>query len=137
MRYSLPPQTRFFSVTIPALVALGACALMTVNGLSGQADQFTWTILFLSFWVLMDHVVALAHPHTLKLDGTRIALSSFGRTHTYRWSDVHKLRIKRMASGTLYVRINDGGLLKGRYWIPVHKFPDREALSQALIDHQR
>lgn len=137
MRYSLTPQTRFFSVMIPALVAGGVSLFMMVQAVSGQADQFTWTILFLSLWVLIDHVLALAHPDTLDLDDTKIALSSFGRTHTYLWSEVQKLRIKRLASGTLYVRINDGGLLKGRYWIPIHKFPDRESLMKALIDHQR
>ena len=137
MRYSLHPQTRFFSITVPALVAGGVCAVMGVNVVSGQTDQFTWTILLLSGWIVMDHLVALAHPETVDIDDTQIALSSFGRTHTFAWSSVRKLRIKRLASGTFYVRINDGGLFQGRYWIPVHKFPEPSALTQRLIDHQR
>ncbi len=137
MKYTLTPQTRFFSVTIPAMVAGGVSAVMGYQVVSGQADQFTWTILFLSLWVVLDHVLALAHPESIVIDETQIALTSFGRTHAYAWTDIQKLRIKRLASGTLYVRINDGGLLKGRYWIPVHKFPDRLALTQALVDHQR
>jgi hypothetical protein len=86
---------------------------------------------------VFDHVLALAHPESIDIDESRIALSSFGRTHTYPWTSVQRFRIKRLSSGTLYVRINDGGLLKGRYWIPVNKFPDREALTKALVDHQR
>ena len=136
MRHSLTPQTRFFSIIVPAIVAGGVSVAMMVNGINGQADQFTWTILLFSLWVVFDHVVALAHPESIAIDETQIALSSFGRTHTYLWSEVHKLRIKRLASGTLYVRINDGGLLKGRYWIPVYKFPQKEPLTKALIDRQ-
>ena len=137
MQYSLSPQTRFFSILVPALVAGGVSVAMMVNAVKGKADQFTWTILLFSIWVVVDHAVALAHPESITLDEEHIAFTSFGRTHAYPWSSVRKLRIKRLASGTFYVRINDGGLFKGRYWIPVHKFPDHVALSQALIDHQR
>ena len=136
MHASLTPQTRFFSILVPAIVAGGVSAVTMVQAVSGQADQFTWTILLFSLWVVIDHVIALAHPEAIDLDESGIALSSFGRTHAYAWSDVQRFRLKRLASGTLYLRINDGGLLKGRYWIPVHKFADKEALSQALIDHQ-
>jgi hypothetical protein len=134
---SLTPQTRFFSILVPAIVAGGVSVAMMVNGINGQADQFTWVILFFSLWVVFDHVVALAHPDSIAIDDDQVAFSSFGRTHTYAWSSVERFRIKRLASGSFYVRINDGGLLKGRYWIPLHKFPERERLMKTLIDHQR
>lgn len=137
MYVSLHPQTRLFSILVPAIVAGGVSVAMMVNVVNGQADQFTWTILLFSLWVVFDHVVALAHPDSIRIDENQIALSSFGRTHTYAWSNVERFRIKRLASGSFYVRINDGGLLKGRYWIPLHKFPERERLLEALIAHQR
>lgn len=137
MHVSLTPQTRFFSIIVPALVAGGVSIVMVGNVVSGQADQFTWTILLFCLWVVVDHVVALAHPESISVDDQGIALSSFGRTQTFAWSEVTRFRIKRLASGTFYLRINEGGLFKGRYWIPMHKFPDREALTQALLLRQR
>jgi hypothetical protein len=83
---SLHPQTRFFSILVPAIVAGGVSVAMMVNVVNGQADQFTWTILLFSLWVVFDHVVALAHPDSIRIDENQIALSSFGRTHTYAWS---------------------------------------------------
>ena len=62
MHHSLSPQTRFFSILVPALVAGGVSVAMMVNVVKGNADQFTWTILLFSIWVVVDHVVALAHP---------------------------------------------------------------------------
>jgi hypothetical protein len=79
--------------------------------------------------------VAIANPETVEIGDDSIAFSAFGRTDSFSISEMKEFRVREFpGAGKMYVRVNGGGLFKGRYWLQTAVTSDGEELFHRILD---
>ncbi|WP_227861540.1 hypothetical protein [Clostridioides sp. ZZV14-6105] len=68
------------------------------------------------------------------MDNKYICFSSFNITHKYEIKDIKKIRIREFHDKKMYLKINDGSFLKGRYWIKTNMFNGNIELYNYFIE---
>lgn len=122
-----------FWIYVPTVMAALVVLLMTYDLLVGQSTITTIPFAFLGTLIFLDHYLALSHPEKIVVDDQSIDFSCFGRHHSYSFSQIHRINIRKTAfSKSIYVRINNAGLLKGRYWLQPEQMSDGEELQKVL-----
>jgi hypothetical protein len=62
-------------------------------------------------------------------------LRSFNRTDDYHLSQLKSFKIREFpTAGKMYLRMDGGGLLKGRYWLNTKNYNDGQELFRLLLD---
>lgn len=77
---------------------------------------------------VFNNFISLSTPNKIEINENIIVFSAFGRKHEYRWEEITSLKIKELADKKMYIRINDGSLLRGRYWIKTRMYNDSDKL---------
>lgn len=94
------------------VVALYSCVML----LMGQ--PLFWILLLISLYQAFNTFVSLSNPSEVTLTEDTLAFSAYGKTHSYKLADIKSFRVKELDRyHKMYVRVNDGGLLRGRYWL--------------------
>jgi hypothetical protein len=63
-------------------------------------------------------LVTLHVPSRVDIDGAGISFSAYGRAHSFAWSDIRRIRVRRfVVRDRVLVRIEPAGLWRGRYWL--------------------
>lgn len=92
-------------------------------------------VAFVMFYQVLNAFVALANPEVIILSDDCISFSAYGRTHHYDFDDVQEFRVKEFpGSGKMYIRINGGNLLKGRYWLDTFYTTDGDDLFTDILE---
>jgi len=129
-----------FGIYVPTVLAALIVLLMTYDLLVGQSTITTIPFAFLSTLIFLDHYLALSHPEKIVVDDQSIEFSCFGRHHSYTFNQIHHINIRNTAfSKNIYVRINNAGLLKGRYWLQPEQLSDGKELQkilESLVEHK-
>lgn len=85
-----------------------------------------------SFW---NAFIAKVHPKTITIEGHNISFASFNRIDQYNIDELSLFKIREFPSAAkIYLRIDGGGLVKGRYWINAGKYEDGKALFMCLLN---
>jgi len=127
--YQYTPRKTLFGITIPTILAALVFMIMMSDLITGQQTVVTIPLAVLAGIIFLDHFLALSHPEKISCGEGWIEFSSFGRTHHYDVSDIQRINIRKTAfSKSIYVRINDAGLIKGRYWLQIEQLPQGEQL---------
>ena len=88
-----------------------------------------------AFYQVWNTFVAIANPRRVTLGDEAISFAAFGRTDRFELGDVHEFRVREFPSAKkMYVRINGGGLLRGRYWLQTKVMTDGDELFRRLLD---
>lgn len=112
-------------------VACAACALMNLFMSPALLVIFACVALY-QVW---NTFVAIANPKEVVIDDDAIAFSAFGRSDRYDLSQVSEFRVREFPSaGKMYVRVNGGGFLRGRYWLQTKLMSDGEELFHRVQD---
>ncbi len=122
-----------FGILIPAILAALVFMMMSFDLITDQQNVTTVPFAVLALLIFLDHVLALSHPEVIRSGEGWIEFSGFGRTHHYRVEDIQRINIRKTAfSKSIYVRINNAGLLKGRYWLQIEQLSDGQDLQKVL-----
>lgn len=122
-----------FGITLPATLAALVFLIMSYDLIVGQQNVTTVPFAVLALLIFLDHVLALSHPEIIRTGEGWIEFSGFKRTHHYEVKDIQRINIRKTAfSKSIYVRINDAGLLKGRYWLQIEQLHDGAELQKFL-----
>ena len=63
-------------------------------------------------------LVTLHFPSRVDVGAESISFSAYGRAHTFAWSQVRSIRVRRfLVRDRVLVRIEPGGPWRGRYWL--------------------
>ncbi len=88
-----------------------------------------------AFYQVWNTFVSISNPREVVIEDDAIAFSAFGRTDRYELSDVNEFRVREFPSaGKMYVRINGGGFLRGRYWLQTKVMSEGDELFQRIQD---
>lgn len=106
--------------------------------LSGKSLFTIWIVgLVVSFYSAWEIFVSGSNPSKVTIDDYSITFTSYGKDHRYEWNEINKLQVKEfIGARKLFVRINDPGFLKGRYWVNCYYSNDTDELYKYIVDRE-
>ena len=64
-----------------------------------------------------------------------VTFRAYKQEHTYKISEMTNFSMRMVAGNTsIYMNINKGGILKGRYWIRVSEFEEQDEIVDYFYD---
>ena len=77
----------------------------------------------------------LSNPYEFDLGEETITFRGYNKEHTYKISEMTAFSMRMVAGNTkIYMNIDKGGLLKGRYWLRVSEFDDDKDIIDYFYD---
>ena len=133
--YSYLKRYFFIEVTLTGIVCLAALLVCPYLAYRGIVPGIMIVLMVPAAYQVWNTFVAIANPQTVEIDDEAIAFSAWGRTDRYAWTDVTSFRVREFPSaGKIYIRINNSGLLRGRYWLQTRVMTDGRELFQRICD---
>ncbi len=131
--YQLKKSNYYLSIVVPTGLALLAAGYMVFQFINNAGSALAASVIIITLLLFTDHFVALTHPECITVTEDSIAFASFRRQHVYPFHGIERLNMRQMGlSKDIYLRINDAGFFKGRYWIRIQDFSDGEELKSLL-----
>ena len=94
-------------------------------------------ILIVAGYQTWNTFVAIANPQDVIVDDDSISFCAFGRTDRYAFEDIKSFNVREVGGDAkVYVRVNGGGLLRGRYWLQILYTSDGKELFQWMEDFE-
>lgn len=116
--YEYDKRRYLFDVKLPAIVAALVTPVALYFAFMGIATPIALGFLFICFYVLFNTLIAKTYPSHVELTNDELVLSSFGRTDTYKLSELTRLQVRENGmTHNAYIRVNGGGLMRGRYFV--------------------
>lgn len=116
--YAYDARRYLFDVEIPAVIGAVVIPIAAYFAWAGIGVPIAIGVMILGAYVAGNTFVARTYPRTVALDEATLSLTSFGRTDTYRLDELTRLQVRENGmTRNAYVRVNGGGLLRGRYFI--------------------
>lgn len=106
------------------------------NYLTTKSNLYIVPII-ICIYIIWEDFISLSNPKTVTITDESITFGAFGKFHTYKWNEIKKFQIKEFVSSRkMYIRINEAGLLKGRYWVNCYFMNDTDELYMWLRDKE-
>ena len=132
-------QEPFFTMEVK--VEGGFCAFLTVLlAWNAYTNLFGMGILFaifaiVAFYQTWNTFIARCYSHSVTIGDDEISLELFGRSQTYKISELKEFQIRGGSrGGKMYVRVGKHNALHGRFWISTDVYEDGEELASRLIE---
>lgn len=134
-RFEYDKTLYFVDVLVTGVVSLGvfliAISSIIVNWMPALMG-LVGIIAFYSFW---NALVARVTPKEVAVEGDTLSLRSFKRIDDYSLQQLNSFKIREFpTAGKMYLRMNGGGFLKGRYWLNTRNYNDGQELFRLLLD---
>lgn len=131
--FTLDRPHALLAVILPTLV-FAITSIYGIVGLITGTDVAWFGALFgLGLLLFLDHFVALSHPTNVIIDENTLQFRAFWWHHTYTIENITRINVRPVSRGLrMYVRLNDAGLLKGRYWLHLDHMSDAKELKDFL-----
>ena len=135
--YSYLKRYFFIEVTLTGIVCLAALLVCPYLAYKGIVPGIMIVLMVPAAYQVWNTFVAIANPQTVEIDDEAIAFSAWGRTDRYLWNDVTSFRVREFPSaGKIYIRVNNSGLLRGRYWLQTRVMTEGRELFQRICDRE-
>lgn len=121
-------------ITITAAFCVFILAYSIIQIVVGDMPALWAAAAVISGYFVWETFISIANPSRVEVDEKGITFSAYKKSHHYDWSEIKKFKCKPLASGTkMFVRINEAGFLKGRYWVNCYYYSDGNELFQLLF----
>lgn len=80
---------------------------------------------------ILNTFVFKSNPRDVVIDDNTISFASFGESK-YKIDQLKTFLLKEFANAQFYIRVEDQGGKRGRYWVQYYYFSDREELINEL-----
>ncbi|HBF0730251.1 TPA: hypothetical protein KNO10_003450 [Clostridioides difficile] len=133
-KYKYDSKRYLLSVTIPGFFMI----LILIYALFNNYTNFNLNIYSLLIIVctygIFNTFISSSNPKKIIIDSKCIHFTSFMTTHKYEIKGIEKIRIREFYNKKIYLKINDGNLFKGRYWIRTNMFNNSIELYSYFIE---
>ncbi|QWT17643.1 hypothetical protein KPC83_00255 [Collinsella sp. zg1085] len=151
-RYTYIRRFYLIEVVLTAFICAGVLVVAPLLALQGVYPGLMLVFMVPAAYQLWNSLIAGANPHVVelrepgaaaretrhndvRLDEQELSFISWGHAHRYKLAEVQEFRVREFPSaGKLYIRINGGGLLRGRYWLQTKVMTEGAELFQRIID---
>ena len=131
-------QKRFgFSVTFIGIFCIALClaAIAAFFNMFNLPKGIAAVMLVVAGYQVWNTFIAIANPRQVVVDEKSLAFSAYGRTDSFALDSIHSFSVREFP-GKRYVRINNGGLFHGRYWVQTGFMNNGEALEAWLAEFE-
>ena len=92
-------------------------------------------ILIITGYTIWNSFISMSNPSKVVLSKDGVTFSAYGREDHYPMADIKSFRVKDFpGSRKMFIRVNGGGILKGRYWVAAYYFNDTDELYNAILE---
>lgn len=134
-RFEYDKTLYFIDVPVTGVVSLIVFLIAVSSVIANRMPAlmvFVGIVAFYSFW---NALVARVTPKEVNVSGDTLTLRSFKRTDDYSLPQLKSFKIREFPSaGKMFLRVDGGGLLKGRYWLNTKNYNDGQELFRLLLD---
>lgn len=136
--YSYKMGYFLISVLGPNILMIAVLIWGINDRLQGNSSLLNQFIIMVIPFLLINALGASNHPYRVTDDGEKLIFHGFLLKHSYFWSDITFLRIRRfLMTDRILIRIGKQGLLRGRYWIDVDSLLGSDELIDKMIPYDR
>lgn len=119
----------------------GFCALIflySIYSLLTDPNKLIWVAAaIVSGYTVWETFISCSNPNKVIIDADGITFCAYGREHRYLWSEITRFKVKEFSGARkLFVRINDAGIFRGRYWLHCYYFNDTDILYKFIVDRE-
>ncbi|GAB2021143.1 hypothetical protein RyT2_02160 [Pseudolactococcus yaeyamensis] len=124
-----------FDVLITGVVSFLAMLVLLILALLNILPIITGLFAIVAAYSFWNTFIAKVHPKIVTIEGKNFSFTSVNRTDHYNMDELTLFKIREFPSAAkIYLRINGGGLVKGRYWINAGKYEDGKELFMSLLN---
>ncbi|MCC0661778.1 hypothetical protein KGF45_16070 [Clostridioides sp. ZZV14-6154] len=133
-KYIYDSKRYIVSVTIPGIFMILILIYALFNNYINLSINIYSLMIVICTYGVFNTFVSSSNPKMITMDNKYICFSSFNITHKYEIKDIKKIRIREFHGKKMYLKINDGSFLKGRYWIKTNMFNGNIELYNYFIE---
>lgn len=134
-RFEYDKTLYFIDVLLTGVVSLIAFLIAIALVVTNRMPALMFLVGIVAFYSFWNALVARVTPKEVDVTGDTLMLRSFNRTDDYHLSQLKSFKIREFpTAGKMYLRMDGGGLLKGRYWLNTKNYNDGQELFRLLLD---
>lgn len=135
-KYTYDKLLYFFDVKLTGVFCIFIIFATMYIGTKGYLNRNLLLFIdLIAFYTIWNSFISKSNTEVVAFTDTYLSFNSLGREDKYELNTIKQIRIREFPSaGRMYIRINDYGMLKGRYWIQFKKFEHGNELFRKLID---
>ncbi len=132
--YEYDSNVFFRKITITAVFCVLIFAYSIYHLITGDSPMLWIGAAIVSGYFVWETFISIANPSKVEIDDKGITFSAYKKNHHYEWSEIRKFKCKPLASGTkMFIRINEAGIFRGRYWVNCYYYSEGEELFKFLF----
>lgn len=136
-KYIYDSKRYLTAVTIPGIFMVLIFVYALVNNFKNIGINMYTGIMIISMYGVFNTFISLSNPKIVNISEENIEFASFGKVHKYERESISSISIREFYDRKMYIRINKGGAIKGRYWIKTALFNDSNELYKEFNDLER
>lgn len=135
-RYGYKPSHFLIQMTVPGIFTAAIGVFCLVQFLIAGQNLLYLLVFGLCLYNVWNVFISLSNPSEIKIDGDKsIEFCAYGRSHTYEIAQVKKYSMRPLGGNTrMYMTFDNGGIMKGRYWVRISEFTDEKELQEYFYD---
>ncbi|BBM19926.1 MULTISPECIES: hypothetical protein [Enterococcus] len=134
-RFEYDKTLYFIDVPVTGVVSLIVFLIALVSIITNRIPALMFLVGIVAFYSFWNALVAKVTPKEIDVDGDTLTLRSFNRRDAYSLTQLKSFKIREFPSaGKMFLRMNGGGVLKGRYWLNTKNYNDGHELFRLLLD---
>lgn len=133
-------DSRYFNIHITANGIVAACVIIAciVGIIEGFYPRLLALVMVVAGYTVWNTFVAVGNPQKVSISDDFVSFSAYGRTDIFELCELSRFMIREFPSaGKMYIRVNQAGLFKGRYWLYTMMFNDGKELFQRMLEIER
>ncbi len=133
-KYKYDSKRYLLSVTIPGFFMILILIYALFNNYINFSVNIYSLLIIVCTYSIFNTFISSSTPKEIIIDSKCIHFISFMTTHKYEIKDIEKIRIREFYNKKIYLKINDGSLFKGRYWIRTNMFNNSIELYDYFVE---
>ena len=133
--YVYRPSHVCIQMTIPGLFTWLIGIFCFIRFLSEGRNPVYLMILCLCIYNVWNVFISVSNPSEIMIRNGIIEFYAYGKSHKYKIDQIQSYHMRPLAGNTrMYMTFNNGGILKGRYWIRISEFSNKKELENYFYD---
>lgn len=135
--YSYDKKAFFREVKFTGVFCIFIAVVSLYLAIRGFLTSLMLLACVVALYTVWNTFVSKSTPEKVVWDEEGITLSAFNRDDYYAWNEIKQLRIREFPKARkMYVRFDNAGIFKGRYWLQTGQFSDGEELFSKMLNKE-
>ncbi|MBU5360052.1 hypothetical protein KQI58_03025 [Enterococcus raffinosus] len=134
-RFEYDKTLYFIDVPVTGVVSLIVFLIALASIITNRIPALMFLVGIVAFYSFWNALVAKVTPKEIQVDGDTLMLRSFNRRDAYNLDQLKSFKIREFpTAGKMFLRMDGGGIVKGRYWLNTKNYTDGQELFRLLLD---